>query len=46
MVLASVWRKLGEDLTTTWGQAGHLEADIKWYRTLLSQYDTAEQLSR
>ena len=45
-VLASLWRKLREDLTTIWRQAGHLEADIERYRTLLSQYETAEQLSR
>ena len=45
-VLASLWRKLREDLTTIWRQAGHLEADIERYRTLLSQYETPEQLSR
>ena len=46
MILASLWRKLREDLTTIWRQAGHLEADIERYRTLLSQYETAEQISR
>ena len=46
MVLASLWRKLREDLTTIWRQAGHLEADIERYRAMLSQYETAEQLSR
>ena len=45
-VLASLWRKLREDLTTIWGQVGYLEADIERYRTMLSQYETTEQLSR
>ena len=39
-------RKLREDLTTIWRQAGHLEADVERYRTLLTQYETAERLSR
>ena len=46
MILASLWRKLREDLTVIWRQAGHLEADIERYRTMLSYYEAAEQLSR
>ena len=46
MVLASLWRKLREELTTIWRQAGHLEADIQRLRAMLSQYETTEQLSR
>ena len=46
IVLASLWRKLREDLTMVWRQAGHLEVDIEILRAMLSQYETTEQLSR
>lgn len=36
MVLASLWRKLREDLTMIWRQAAHLEADIEVLRAMLS----------
>ena len=44
MVLASLWRKLREDLTMIWRQAAHLEVDIEVLRAMLSQYEMTEQL--
>ncbi|CAD6583966.1 MAG: hypothetical protein ASARMPRED_001565 [Alectoria sarmentosa] len=46
IVLAKLWRKLREDLTVIWKQAGHLEADMERMRAMLSQYETTEQTSR
>ena len=46
MVLASLWRKLREDLTMIWRQAAHLEVDIEVLRAMLSRYEMTEQLSR
>ena len=45
-VLASLWRKIREDLSAVWREAGHPEADIERLRAMLSQYETTEQLSR
>lgn len=41
-VLAHLWRKLREDPTKIWKQAGHLEADIERLRAMLILYDTTE----
>lgn len=45
-VLSRLWRKLREDPTAIWKQAGHLEADIERSRAMLSHYERTEQLSR